>query len=66
MFEATSVAVNVPLSQDEDIRAAEAALFAARKLPAGPDRYKALVAAGKLRYDAHRRFMNPRQSISGL
>jgi hypothetical protein len=42
---------------NDDIKAAEAVLFAARKLPPGAQRYAALVVAGKQRYDAHRNLL---------
>ncbi len=41
-----------PNTAYEDWKAAEAALEAARRLPAGAKRFEALKKAGQLRYDA--------------
>ena len=40
---------------DEDWEVAQAALEAARQLPAGAERFEALRKAGQLRYDADRK-----------
>ena len=40
---------------DEDWEVAQAALEAARQLPAGAERFEALRKAGRLRYDADRK-----------
>lgn len=42
-------------SIDEEWRAAEAALTAARKIPVGPERIEALKRVGQLRYEADKR-----------
>jgi hypothetical protein len=44
-----------PNTADEDWRAAEAALKAARQLPAGVERFEALKKAGQLRYNADKK-----------
>jgi hypothetical protein len=44
-----------PDTSDEDWDAAEAALEAARRLPAGAERFEALKKAGQLRFDADRK-----------
>ena len=42
-------------SDDEEWRAAEAALAAAREIPVGPERIEALKRVGQLRYEADKR-----------
>ena len=42
-------------SVDEEWRAAEAALTAARKIPVGAERIEALKRVGQLRYEADKR-----------
>jgi hypothetical protein len=44
-----------PINTDEDWVVAQAALEAARQLPAGVKRFDALKKAGQLRYDADRK-----------
>jgi hypothetical protein len=44
--------VKKPSDADLDWRVAQAALEAARQLPAGVERFEALKRAGKLRFDA--------------
>jgi hypothetical protein len=39
----------------DDLKAAEAALEAARQMAIGPERFEALKKAGQLRYDADKR-----------
>jgi hypothetical protein len=43
------------LEEDADWQAAQSALFEARKLPFGTERYQALKKAGQLRFEADRR-----------
>jgi hypothetical protein len=44
-----------PDTAEQDWKAAEAALEAARQLPAGVKRFEALKKAGRLRYNADRK-----------
>jgi hypothetical protein len=44
-----------PSTAEEDWKVAEAALEAARQLPAGVERFEALKKAGQLRYNADRK-----------
>jgi hypothetical protein len=44
-----------PNTADEDWKAAQAALEAARQLPAGVERFEALKEPGQLRYDADKK-----------
>jgi hypothetical protein len=43
------------LEDDAEWAAAQAALFAAQKIPGGPDRIEALRKAGQLRFEADQR-----------
>lgn len=47
--------VKKPIPADQDWLTAQAALEAARQLPAGVERFEALKQAGKLRYHADRK-----------
>ena len=44
-----------PEQPDEDLKAAEAALQAAQRMPGGPERISALRKAGQMRFDAYKR-----------